>query len=65
MVEQLIVLTLRITNVDGSSADTITNDVIDGSSGNAKIGFTMTVPVRQFIRIISLTSKIVLENATK
>ena len=31
-----IVLTLRITNVDGSSDDTIIADVIDASSGSCK-----------------------------
>ena len=59
-----IVLTLRITNVDGSSSDTITADVIDGSSGNARIAFTMTVPADSSIELAS-TSKIVLENGDK
>lgn len=59
-----IVLTLRITNVDGSSADTITADVIDGSSGNARIAFTMTVPADSSIELAG-TSKIVLENGDK
>lgn len=59
-----IVLTLRITNVDGSSSDTITADVIDGSSGNARIAFTMTVPADSSIELAG-TSKIVLENGDK
>ena len=59
-----IVLTLRITNVDGSSADTITADVIDGSSGNARIAFTMTVPADSSLELAG-TSKIVLENGDK
>ena len=59
-----IVLTLRITNVDGSSPDTITADVIDGSSGNARIAFTMTVPADSSIELAG-TSKIVLENGDK
>lgn len=59
-----IVLTLRITNVDGSSSDTITADVIDGTSGNARIAFTMTVPADSSIELAG-TSKIVLENGDK
>ena len=59
-----IVLTLRITNVDGSSSDTITADVIDGSSGNARIAFTMTVPADSSLELAG-TSKIVLENGDK
>ena len=59
-----IVLTLRITNVDGSNSDTITADVIDGSSGNARIAFTMTVPADSSIELAG-TSKIVLENGDK
>ena len=59
-----IVLTLRITNVDGSSADTITADVIDASSGNSRIAFTMTVPADSSIELAG-TSKIVLENGDK
>jgi len=59
-----IVLTLRITNVDGSAADTITADVIDGSSGNARIASTITVPADSSIELAG-TSKIVLENGDK
>ena len=59
-----IVLTLRITNVDGSADDTITADVIDGSSGNARIAFTMTVPADSSLELAG-TSKIVLENGDK
>lgn len=59
-----IVLTLRITNVDGSNNDTITADVIDGSSGNARIAFTMSVPADSSIELAG-TSKIVLENGDK
>lgn len=59
-----IVLTLRITNVDGASSDTITADVIDGTSGNARIAFTMTVPADSSIELAG-TSKIVLENGDK
>ena len=59
-----IVLTLRITNVDGSSNDTITADVIDASSGDAKIAHTMTVPADSSIELAG-TSKIVLEAGDK
>ena len=59
-----IVLTLRVTNVDGSSNDTITADVIDASSGDAKIAHTMTVPADSSIELAG-TSKIVLEAGDK
>ena len=59
-----IVLTLRITNVDGSSNDTIAADVIDASSGDAKIAHTMTVPADSSIELAG-TSKIVLEAGDK
>ena len=59
-----IVLTLRITNVDGSSNDTITADVVDGSSGSAKLAHTMTVPADSSVELAG-TSKIVLENGDK
>jgi len=59
-----IVLTLRITNVDGTADDTITADVIDGTSGSAKIAHTITVPADSSIELAG-TSKIVLENGDK
>tara|TARA_A100001201_G_C3957447_1_gene161579 strand:- start:83 stop:412 length:330 start_codon:yes stop_codon:yes gene_type:complete len=59
-----IVYTLRITNVDGSSSDTITADVIDGSSGNSRIAFQMTVPAGGSIELAG-QSKINLENGDK
>ena len=59
-----IVLTLRITNVDGSSNDTITADVIDASSGSAKLAHTMTVPADSSLELAG-TSKIVLEAGDK
>lgn len=59
-----IVLTLRITNVDGAADDTITADVIDGTSGNARIAYTMTVPADSSLELAG-TSKIVLENGDK
>jgi|TARA_A100001388_G_C28762980_1_gene498916 hypothetical protein len=59
-----IVLTLRITNVDGSSNDTITADVIDASSGSAKLAHTMTVPADSSVELAG-TSKVVLEAGDK
>ena len=55
-----IVLTLRITNVDGAADATITAQVADGSSGDAKLAHTMTVPADSSIELAG-TSKIVLE----
>lgn len=55
-----IVLTLRITNVDGATDDTVTADVVDASSGNARIANTITVPADSSIELAG-TSKIVLE----
>ena len=59
-----IVLTLRITNVDGTNDDTIIADVIDGSSGSAKLAHTMTVPADSSLELAG-TSKIVLEAGDK
>ena len=59
-----IVYTLRITNVDGSANDTITADVIDGTSGNSRIAYQMTVPVGGSIELAG-QSKINLENGDK
>ena len=59
-----IVLTLRITNVDGSADDTIIADVIDASSGSAKLAHTMTVPADSSLELAG-TSKIVLEAGDK
>lgn len=56
-----IVYTLRVTNVDGSTSDTITAEVVDGSSGDAKIAHNMTVPVGASIELAG-DSKINLEN---
>jgi len=56
-----IVLTLRITNVDGAADDTITADVVDGTSGNSRIAYTISVPADSTIELAG-TSKIVLEN---
>ena len=59
-----IVLTLRITNVDGTNDDTITADVIDASSGNARIASTLSVPADATVELAG-TSKIVLEAGDK
>jgi len=56
-----IILTLRITNVDGAADDTITADVVDGTSGNARIAYTISVPADSTIELAG-TSKLVLEN---
>ena len=59
-----IVLTLRITNVDGATDDTITADVIDGTSGNSRIANTLSVPADTTVELAG-TSKLVLENGDK
>ena len=55
-----VVITLRITNVDGAADDTITADVIDGTSGNSRIAHTLSVPADTTIELAG-TSKIILE----
>ena len=59
-----IILTLRITNVDGAADDTITADVVDGTSGNARIAYTISVPADSTIELAG-TSKLFLENGDK
>ena len=59
-----IVLALRITNVDGVNNDTITADVIDASSGNSRIAFTISVPADSTLELAG-QSKIVLEAGDK
>jgi|TARA_B100000212_G_scaffold15263_1_gene10606 hypothetical protein len=59
-----IVLTLRATNVDGAADATVTVEVVDGSSGDAKIASTMFVPADSSIELAG-TSKLVLENGDK
>ena len=58
-----IVYALRISNINTSN-DTITADVIDGTSGNSRIAFEMTVPVGGSIELAG-NSKINLENGDK
>ena len=59
-----VVITLRITNVDGSADDTITADVIDTSSGNSRIAYTLSVPADTTVELAG-TSKIILEAGDK
>lgn len=60
-----IVLTLRITNIDGTNDDTITADVIDSDgSTNARIASTLSVPADATVELAG-TSKIVLEAGDK
>ncbi len=56
-----IVYTLRITNVDGSTSDTITADIVDGTSGNARIAKDMVVPAGSTVELAG-QSKLNLEN---
>jgi hypothetical protein len=56
-----IVITLRITNVDGVADDTITAEVNDSSETlTAEIAHLMTVPAKSSLELAG-TSKIVLE----
>jgi|TARA_S200000501_G_C20579097_1_gene636405 hypothetical protein len=55
-----IVLTLRITNVDGAADATIDATVTDASSGESYIAYTLTVPADSSIELAG-TSKLVLE----
>ena len=59
-----IVISLRVTNVDGTADDTITADVIDGTSGNSRIANTMSVPADTSLELAG-SSKIVLETGDK
>ena len=58
------VLTLRVTNVDGSANDTITADIIDASSGNSRIAYTISVPADSSLELAG-DSKLVLEAGDK
>ena len=61
---EAIVLSLRATNVDGTNDATVDVRVVDGSSGDAYIAKTMTVPADSSIELAG-TSKIVLETGDK
>ena len=55
-----IVLTCRITNVDGTNDATVSATVTDSSSGESYIAYTMNVPADSSIELAGM-SKIVLE----
>ena len=55
-----IVLTIRITNVDGANDATVDATVTDASSGESYVAYTMTVPADSSIELAG-TSKLVLE----
>jgi len=60
-----IVLTLRVTNVDGTNADDVTVEVVDSdTTTKAFIASTMAVPADSSLEIAG-TSKIVLEAGDK
>ena len=60
-----IVLTLRVTNVDGTNSDDVTVEVIDSNTTTkAFIASTMAVPADSSLEIAG-TSKIVLEAGDK
>tara|TARA_R110000787_G_scaffold63450_7_gene142806 strand:- start:2701 stop:3033 length:333 start_codon:yes stop_codon:yes gene_type:complete len=56
---EVIVLSLRATNVDGTNAATVDVRVVDGSSGDAYIAKTLNVPADTSIELAG-TSKLVL-----
>lgn len=49
---EAIVKSIRITNVNGTTADAITCDVIDSSSGNSRIASTISVPADSSLELI-------------
>jgi hypothetical protein len=59
-----IVLTLRCTNVDGANDATVTVEVVDGTSGDAKIAHELSVPADTTVELAG-TSKLVLESGDK
>jgi hypothetical protein len=60
-----IVLTLRVTNVDGTNSDDVTVEVVDSdTTTKAFIASTMAVPADSSLEIAG-TSKIVLEAGDK
>jgi len=56
---ETIVMSLRITNVNGTASDYVTADVIDGTSGNSRIAYQLTIPADTSVDLIE--NKIVLE----
>tara|TARA_R100000278_G_C5394998_1_gene137507 strand:+ start:43 stop:369 length:327 start_codon:yes stop_codon:yes gene_type:complete len=59
-----IVLTLRITNVDGANDATVDARVVDGSSGDSYLAYELSVPADTTVELAG-TSKIVLETGDK
>jgi hypothetical protein len=60
-----VVISIRVTNIDGSSDDTITVNVTDGSNTNiAHLASTMDVPADTSIELAG-QSKLVLEATEK
>ncbi len=47
-----IVKSIRITNVNGTTADAITCDIVDSSSGNSRIASTISVPADSSLELI-------------
>jgi len=61
----VIVLSLRVTNIDGSSADTVTVNVTDSSDTNmAHLASTIEVPADSTLELAG-ASKLVLEATEK
>ena len=57
-----LILTLRVTNIDGATDDTVTAQIYDNSASAAtKVASTITVPADSSIELAG-TSKLVLEN---
>ena len=57
-----LILTVRVTNIDGATDDTVTAQIYDNSASAAtKVASTITVPADSSIELAG-TSKLVLEN---
>jgi len=61
---QVIVISCRATNVDGSADATVDVEVTDGASKNAYVAYTMTVPADSSLELAG-TSKLVLQTGDK
>lgn len=60
----VIVISCRATNVDGTNDATVDVEVTDGSSKNAYVAYTMTVPADSSLELAG-TSKLVLQTGDK
>ncbi len=49
---EAVVKSIRITNVNGTTADAITCDIVDSSSGNSRIASTISVPADSSLELI-------------